>query len=178
MKKSLICFLTSVLLSAVLTGHASAQSPVAKYRGEVSLGYTFNVNEECSYMRLEVLNGAQITRYFFTGIGIEAEKCTEDEPLFFPVYAHFRGILPVGNTVALFVGTDLGTKFDYSYGTSGGFLFRPEFGVDFSLGKRYGLAVALKYEYYSCTENFSLYGIGLSAQVKNNGIGLRVGFRF
>lgn len=178
MKNYINAFAAVMLLGMCLDANVSAQDRIARYSGEVTLGYSYGIDEGCSYARLEVLNGALITDYFFAGVGIGAERCLADEPLFFPVYLNLKGLLPVGEKVSLFLGADFGTRIDYSYGTSGGFLFRPEFGARFGLGRRFGLDVALKYDYYAATEDYVLWGTVISGKIRNNGIGLRVGFVF
>lgn len=178
MKRHVLFLVFTAIIISCLQFSSEARERIARYSGEVTLGYSYGIDDGCSYARLEVLNGALITDYFFAGVGIGAEMCLADEPLFFPVYLNLKGLLPVGEKVSLFLGSDFGTRIDYSYGTSGGFLFRPEFGARFGLGRRFGLDVALKYDYYAATEDYVLWGTVISGKIRNNGIGLRVGFVF
>ena len=68
-------------------------------------------------------------------------------------------------------GIDLGTKLDYFYGTTGGWLMRPEFRLHFQFNRNLGLNVSLFYEYYG-------YGYTLDTRENPNLAALKLGFHF
>ena len=100
-----------------------------KYQGEINTSYSFCIDEELNNLNLEVINGVRFFRYFYAGVGLGATADFSDEAILFPVFIDLKGYMPVTSKMDLIAGVDVGTKLDYTYDMSGGFLFRPEFGV-------------------------------------------------
>ena len=114
-----------------------------KYQGEVNTSFSFSIDEETSNLNLEVINGVRFSRYFFAGAGIGATASFSDEAIIFPIFVDLKGYMPVSRKVDLMAGVDVGTKLDYTYDMTGGFLFRPEFGLNFPLKRKVGLKLTL-----------------------------------
>lgn len=145
-----------------------------KYQGEVNTSYSFCVDEELNNLGLEVINGVRFSRYLYAGVGLGATANFSDEAILFPVFIDFKGYMPVTGKMDLIAGVDVGTKLDYTYDMSGGFLFRPEFGLNFPMKRRVGLKLTLLYELYS----FKTTILNTEAKYKTNDIGLKLGVSF
>ena len=145
-----------------------------KYQGEVNTSYSFCVDEELNNLSLEVINGVRFSRYLYAGVGLGATANFSDEAILFPVFIDFKGYMPVTGKMDLIAGVDVGTKLDYTYDMSGGFLFRPEFGLNFPMKRRVGLKLTLLYELYS----FKTTILNTEARYKTNDIGLKLGVSF
>lgn len=145
-----------------------------KYQGEVNTSYSFCVDEELNNLSLEVINGVRFSRYLYAGVGLGATAYFSDEAILFPVFIDFKGYMPVTGKMDLIAGVDVGTKLDYTYDMSGGFLFRPEFGLNFPMKRRVGLKLTLLYELYS----FKTTILNTEAKYKTNDIGLKLGVSF
>ena len=100
-----------------------------KYQGEINTSYSSCIDEELNNLNLEVINGVRFSRYFYAGVGLGATADFSDEAILFPVFIDLKGYMPVTTKMDLIAGVDVGTKLDYIYDMSGGFLFRSEFGV-------------------------------------------------
>ena len=95
-----------------------------------------------------------------------------------PLYVDLRGYAPVVKKVDLMFGVNLGTKLDYNYGMSGGFLLRPEFGIATRFTEKFGMNFAVRYELYSFGYDvLGTTGI-MDMHLKTNLIGLKIGFEF
>ena len=123
---------------------------------------------------MEVINGVRFSRYLYAGVGLGATANFSDEAILFPVFIDFKGYMPVTGKMDLIAGVDVGTKLDYTYDMSGGFLFRPEFGLNFPMKRRVGLKLTLLYELYS----FKTTILNTEARYKTNDIGLKLGVSF
>lgn len=97
-----------------------------------------------------------------------------DEAILFPVFIDLKGYMPVTSKMDLIAGVDVGTKLDYTYDMSGGFLFRPEFGLNFPMKRRVGLKLTLLYELYSWKTTI----LNTEVKYKTNEIGLKLGVSF
>lgn len=157
------------------SGAHENNTKIFDYQGEVSMRYGFGIDYETNNINLEIVNGVRFSRYFYAGIGIGASTNFSDEAGYIPLYLDLKGYLPVSETTELTAGIDLGTQLDFFYGTSGGFLLRPEFGVNFPLNGNKGLNVTLFYEMYKFTENIM---DDVNINMKTNQIGLKIGFSF
>lgn len=145
-----------------------------KYQGEVNTSFSFSIDEETSNLNLEVINGVRFSRYFFAGAGIGATASFSDEAIIFPIFVDLKGYMPVSRKVDLMAGVDVGTKLDYTYDMTGGFLFRPEFGLNFPLKRKVGLKLTLLYELY----NFKTTILDAQVKCRLNEIGIKFGVSF
>ena len=144
MKKLLFIFI--FLITAF---GATAQEQMFRYQGEVNLGYSFGMEDDSQNLNLEFVNGIRFSRSFFAGVGGGFSGCLGDEALVIPLYLQVKGYFPMTEKLDLLAGCDVGTKLDYFYETSGGLLFRPEFGITVRLNRKTALSFALRYEMYS-----------------------------
>ena len=154
--------------------------PVKKlrYQTELDLSYAYGIEDEISYLNLEWVNGVRFNRYFFAGVGGGASANFEDEGVLVPLYVDLRGYAPVAKKVDLMFGVNLGTKLDYNYGMSGGFLLRPEFGIATRFTEKFGMNFAVRYELYSFGYDvLGTTGI-MDMHLKTNLIGLKIGVEF
>lgn len=152
-----------------------------RYQGEVMLGAGFELESEMGYLQLEMINGLRINRYLSAGVGGGVSVSMGDEAFLFPIYVNATGHFPVAKKLDLKAGLNLGTKLDYAYGESGGFLLRPEFGIGIRFTERFCLNIALKYEFYTYRYDLIPEGnwIGpVDVRLKYNQIGLKLGFEF
>lgn len=145
-----------------------------KYQGEVNTSFTFSIDEETSNLNLEVINGVRFSRYFFAGAGIGATTSFSDEAILFPIFVDLKGYMPVSRKMDLMAGVDVGTKLDYTYDMTGGFLFRPEFGLNFPLKGKVGLKLTVLYELY----NFKTTILDAQVKCRLNEIGIKFGVSF
>lgn len=149
-----------------------------RYQTELDLSYAYGIEDEISYLNLEWVNGVRFNRYFFAGVGGGASANFEDEGVLVPLYVDLRGYAPVAKKVDLMFGVNLGTKLDYNYGMSGGFLLRPEFGIATRFTEKFGMNFAVRYELYSFGYDvLGTTGI-MDMHLKTNLIGLKIGFEF
>lgn len=145
-----------------------------KYQGEVNTSFSFSIDEETCNLNLEVINGVRFSRYFFAGAGIGATASFSDEAILFPIFVDLKGYMPVSRKMDLMAGVDVGTKLDYTYDMTGGFLFRPEFGLNFPLNRKVGLKLTLLYELY----NFKTTILDAQVNCRLNEIGIKFGVSF
>ena len=169
MKKYLLLF-----LCAFITISVNAQEKKFNYQGEVDLGYSFGLEEDFHYAKIDVINGVRFSRCFFAGAGIGLAENFSDEEFYIPIYFNAKGYFPVANNLDLMAGMDVGTKIDYAYETSGGLLLQPMFGICTAMHKNFALNIALKYELYSYRINDSV----INSKLKTNQIGISLGFVF
>ena len=172
MKSKLLCWLLAFLSLPICVGAQNVK--YFKYQGEVNASYSYCVDEELSNLNLEIVNGVRFSRYFFAGAGIGATANFSDEAIIFPVFVDVKGYLPVTDKMDLIAGVDVGTKLDYSYDMSGGFLFRPEFGLNFPINRKVGLKLTFLYELYS----FKTTILDAAVRYKMSEIGLKFGVSF
>ncbi len=170
MKKLL---LMAAMLFALVPLRASAQEDhkVFDYQGEINLMCGLDMYNEVGYANLEIVNGIRFSRNLFVGAGLGLSVSMGDEAILIPLFVDVKGYFPVSRSVDLMAGVDLGTKLDYFYGMTGGWLMRPEFGLHFQFNRGLGLNVALFYEAYG-------YGYILDIQEYTNLVGLKLGFHF
>lgn len=145
-----------------------------KYQGEVNTSFSFSIDEETCNLNLEVINGVRFSRYFFAGAGIGATASFSDEAIIFPIFVDLKGYMPVSRKMDLMAGVDVGTKLDYTYDMTGGFLFRPEFGLNFPLNRKVGLKLTVLYELY----NFKTTILDSQVNCRLNEIGIKFGVSF
>lgn len=145
-----------------------------QYQGEISLSAAYGIEWESAAVNLEIVNGIRWSRYLYTGVGIGLSANTQDEPVFLPLFVDVKAYLPVTPKTDLLFGLDLGTRLDFAYDTSGGLLFRPQFGFHFPFGERTGLNLSLFYELYSFKAPIQDISVGF----RTNYLGLRLGFHF
>ena len=166
------CWLLAFLFMPLCIGAQNVK--YFKYQGEVNTSYSFCIDEELNNLNLEVINGVRFSRYFYAGVGIGATANFSDEAILFPIFVDIKGYMPVTSKMDLIAGVDVGTKLDYSYDMSGGFLFRPEFGLNFPMKRRVGLKLTLLYELY----NFKTNVVDAEVKYKMNEIGIKFGVSF
>lgn len=169
MKRFVFC-----LFLVLSTLASNAREPRFRYQGEAVLGYTFCLEDDTNNINLEIVNGIRFSRYLFAGAGIGISQNFSDEGTYFPLYVNVKAHLPVSSNLELMPSLNAGTKIDYMYGTSGGLLLQPEFGVGFRLSRNLGINIALRYEIYSWRINDAM----INSRLRTNQIGLRVGFTF
>ncbi|MBO8445156.1 MAG: hypothetical protein IAC23_05610 [Bacteroidetes bacterium] len=163
-----------IFLCVLMTVTVNAQEKRFKYQGEAVLGYTFGLEEDFHYAKIDIINGVRFSRYLYAGAGIGIARNFSDEETYFPIYLDVKGYFPVANNLDLMAGVDVGTKIDYGYGTSGGLLLQPAFGICTAMRKNFALNIALKYELYSYRMNDPL----INSKLKTNQIGISLGFVF
>ena len=77
MKKYLLLF-----LCAFITISVNAQEKKFNYQGEVDLGYSFGLEEDFHYAKIDVINGVRFSRCFFAGAGIGLARNFSDEEFY------------------------------------------------------------------------------------------------
>lgn len=166
-----LCILTFILMPICLEAQDVKHF---KYQGEVDMSYSFGMNDETNNVNFEIINGIRFTRYFYAGVGFGASTNFSDEAILIPIYVDLKGYMPVSSSLDLTAGVDIGTKLDFFYGTTGGLLFRPEFGLHFPMKRSVGIKLTMFYELYSYRTTV------LNAEIssKTNQIGLRFGINF
>lgn len=163
-----------VLLLLLSTVTLEASDKKFNYQGEVVLGYSFGLEEDFHYAKIDVINGVRFSRYFFAGAGIGIAQNFSDEQFCVPLYFNARGYFPVARHLDLVAGVDLGTKIDYIYETTGGVLLQPMFGLCTAMRKNFELNILLKYESYSYRQNDP----AANSRLRTSQIGLSIGFVF
>lgn len=171
--KRILLFLC-VLMMTVSANAQEQQEKRFKYQGEAVLGYAFGLDEDFHYARIDVINGVRFSRYFYAGAGIGIAENFSDEEAYFPLYLDLKGYFPVAKNLDLMACVDMGTKINYDYGISGGFLLQPSFGICTAMHKNFALNIALKYELYSFRMNDPV----VNSKLKTNQIGISLGFVF
>lgn len=151
---------------------------IFRYQGELSLSYGIGMEWANSIVNLELINGIRFTPNFFAGVGIGG-SASFDDSFYVPLFVDFKGYFPVGKRLDLIAGADLGTQIDcYSSEGFGGFMFRPEFGINIRMGERYGLNLVLQYEFFTQRDYLIINNMGFDYRIKKNKIGLKLGFSF
>ena len=145
-----------------------------RYQGSVDFGFSYGMESESAIVHLDIVNGVRFSRYLYAGVGGGAFTDFVDEAIYIPLYFNVKGYVPVGKKVDLMAGVDLGTCLDYNYGTSGGLLLRPEFGISTQFTEKFGMTFAVKYDFYSFKMPLTSY----EYRVKTNQIGLKIDFNF
>lgn len=172
MKKTL--FLSAIAALLCASSLNAQDSKLFRYQGEVDLRYTFGLDDETHNVSLEMVNGVRFNRYLFAGAGIGIGGNTSEEAAIIPIYAEVKGYLPVARKLDLIAAIDLGTRLDFSYGTSGHLLLRPEFGIHIPFGEKTGMDITLVYECYS----YEIRVQDTKISDALNQFGLKVGFHF
>lgn len=172
MKKRLLYF--TLVFSLLPLGLSAQETRLFRYQGEVDLAYSFGIDDETNNLNLEIVNGIRFSRYLYAGIGLGASGNFSDEAITFPIFVDVKGYMPVSDKMDLTAGVDIGTKLDYFYDTSGGLLFRPEFGLHFPVKRKTGIKLTLFYELYA--HRIIVSNVQISA--KTNQIGLKFGVSF
>ena len=168
-------YLYCLLVFLFMSLYVKAQdAEYLKYQGEVNTSFSFSIDEDMVNLNLEVINGVRFSRYFFAGAGIGATASFSDEAVLFPIFIDLKGYMPVSRKMDLMAGMDVGTKLDYTYDMTGGFLFRPEFGLNFPLKRNVGLKLTLLYELY----NFKTTILDAEVKCRLNEIGIKFGVSF
>ncbi len=115
-------FLLLVAMATMSIGAANAQTPV-KYHGEVDLGYSIGVGLLATgRVNIHTIQGAQIGKYFSTGIGIGLDyyhEFYEKGELAIPIYLNLKGYLPVSEKVAPYFSFDIGAGIGATSGITG-----------------------------------------------------------
>ena len=167
-----ICSLVAFFMMPLCVGAQNVK--YFKYQGEVNTSYSFCIEEELNNLNLEVINGVRFSRYLYAGVGLGATANFSDEAILFPVFIDLKGYMPVTSKMDLIAGVDVGTKLDYTYDMSGGFLFRPEFGVILCPERTSECPLTLLYELYSYKTTI----LDTEVKYKTNEIGLKFGVSF
>ena len=121
---------------------------------------------------VDVINGYRYSQYFAAGLGVGIETYLFSN-FQVPVYAHLRSDFLSGNIspyIAVNVGYNLST-----YKPMGGFLFKPQIGLSFNLGKyRMNCGMDFRYQSTKYTDDnwqyHEYWGLGL--------FGLNIGIEF
>lgn len=163
-----------LLLCAFVAVCVNAQEKKFNYQGEAVLGYSFGLEEDFHYVKIDVINGVRFSRCFFAGAGIGISQNFSDEEFYIPIYFNAKGYFPVAKNLDLMAGVDIGTKIDYVYETSGGLLLQPMFGICTAMHKNFALNIALKYEFYS----YRINDIAVNSKLQTNQVGISLGFVF
>ena len=68
-----------LLLCAFVAVCVNAQEKKFNYQGEAVLGYSFGLEEDFHYVKIDVINGVRFSRCFFAGAGIGISQNFSDE---------------------------------------------------------------------------------------------------
>lgn len=114
------------------------------YKGFVDLGYGIGVGDySTGRVEFQTTHGYQVVPYFFAGIGAGVSYYHEGEAWSVPIYADFRGSLPIANTrLAPFIDFKIG----YAAADVSGFYFSPSIGTRIAINERLGFNFSLGYE--------------------------------
>ncbi|MFI3298630.1 MAG: hypothetical protein R3Y49_02380 [Rikenellaceae bacterium] len=178
--------LSFICLFSVLSLSASAQDSepsLVSYQAEVQAGVAISADSySFTRLQLETIQGVRVGEYFSTGVGTGVNAIVSNEMdggsnaiLWMPVYANFKGYLPVSSKVKLFASIDLGTMFQMrkSFDCMG-FVYTPALGVSFGLKNGNAINLSVGYESmcdgdsYSADENPLVY----------NTVSLKFAYRF
>ena len=163
-----------LLLCVLVSVAVNAQDRKFNYQGEAVLGYSFGLEEDFHYVKIDVINGVRFSRYFFAGAGVGIAQNFSDEEFNIPLYFNAKGYFPVAHNLDLVAGMDTGTKIDYIYETTGGLLLQPMFGICTAMRRNFALNIILKYESYSYRVNDP----ASNSRLRTDQIGISLGFIF
>ncbi len=93
-----------IFLCVLMTVTVNAQEKRFKYQGEAVLGYTFGLEEDFHYAKIDIINGVRFSRYLYAGAGIGIARNFSDEETYFPIYLDVKGYFPVANNLDLMAG--------------------------------------------------------------------------
>ena len=136
------------------------------YRGIAEFGYQFGLGDfGLDRLKINMINGGQLSPYFFIGGGVGLRYYFDDDVALIPVFVHARtNILDkkVSPYFALSVGYSINASDDFN---SGGVLFSPASGVTFNVSEKVNLNVGLSYELQSIEfYYYDFYGSGTSRE--------------
>ncbi len=178
---SFICLFSALSLSAAAQ---DSKPSLVSYQAEVQAGFAISADSySLTRLQLETIQGVRIGEYFSTGVGVGVDVILpfinfaggSYSILWMPVYANFKGYLPVSSKVKLFASIDLGTMFQMrkSFDCMG-FVYTPALGVSFGL--KNGNAINLSVGYESMCDGDS-YSADEDPLVYNT-VSLKFAYRF
>lgn len=151
------------------------------YKGITELGYEIGVGDYgYDRIKLNIINGYQVNQSFSLGIGTGLRYYNDLEALLVPIFADFRGNLPLNSKVSPYMSLGIGYSFDATNSFEGvGLMLNPTIGVSFKVSDKSAMNVGLGYEMQKM--DFYLFdGSSLfSAGKQNSGaISINIGFSF
>lgn len=161
----------------VNSGSIDTESTLNKgYKGFVDLGYGIGVGDyDEGRIEFSTTHGYQFSPYFFAGIGVGVNYFHEGDAVNIPIFADFRGTLPIQNTkVTPFLDMRLG----YSVNDVEGFYFTPSVGVRLAVSKKCGLNIGLGYELQKAKVEYYSYYYDFEDTVTAGAITFKLGIDF
>lgn len=142
------------------------------YKGFVDLGYGIGTGDfKTGRVEFSTTHGCQFAPYFFAGIGAGVNYFHDDSSVNIPIFADFRGTLPIPNTkVAPFLDLRLG----YSILDVEGFYFSPSVGCRIATSEKCGVNIGLGYELQKVKIDY-YFG---SESVTAGAITIKIGYDF
>lgn len=142
------------------------------YKGIVELGYQVGVGTwGVDRIKLNFINGYQLNEYFSLGIGLGLRYYHDAELAFVPIFADFRGNLPLDSKISPYVSLGIGYTLDATNSFDGvGLMVNPAVGVSFKVSEKSTMNVGIGYEAQKISDD------GYSITV--GGLGFNVGISF
>ena len=140
------------------------------YKGIVELGYQIGVGTfKSDRIKLNIINGYQVNQFFSLGLGTGLRYHYDaDDTVLVPVFADFRGNLPLESKVSPYLSLGIGYSFDATESFEGvGFMLNPTVGINFKVTDKSAMNIGLGYEmqkvdyYYSIKENLGAISINV-----------------
>lgn len=114
------------------------------YKGLVELGYGIGTGDfGADRILLTTSHGYQVNSYFFAGIGAGVNYYTDADLVSIPIFADFRGTLPITNSK---IAPFLDMKIGYTVNDVEGFYFAPGIGIRIATSRKAGFNVGIGYE--------------------------------
>ncbi len=172
-------FLLLICLSLTSIVYAAAQNRtpmVSKgYKGMVETGMTFyEGHSEFSTFDISTTHGFQINPHIFVGAGVGYSGDEEGDYHMLPLYAAFRGNIPVNHKFFPFAGARLG----YSLDGWEGLYFNPNVGCTYMFNRRLGIDLSLGYTLQQVRFSGSLLGFNFNTKTSLNAFTFRLGIQF
>ena len=120
------------------------------YRGIAELGYQFGLGDYgMDRLKINMINGGQISPYFFIGGGVGLRYYFDADAALIPVFVHARANV-LDKKVSPYFALSIGYAFNASNDFEAvGLLVSPSSGVTFNVSERVALNVGLSYEMQS-----------------------------
>lgn len=146
------------------------------YKGMADFGYGIGVGDFGEgRIELQTAHGYQFNPYFFAGIGAGVSYYHESDVFSVPLFADFRGSVPVGSGK---VSPFLDLKIGYAVTDVEGFFFSPSVGVRVGLSERAGFNFSLGYEMQKFGYSLSAWGYHFKGTENCGAVTLKIGFDF
>lgn len=119
------------------------------FKGIVELGYQTGVNfSSQDVIKLNIIYGYQVNPFFSLGLGTGVRYYIDGSDAFLiPVFADFRGYLPLNSKISPYISLGIGYSFDTSDTfNSVGFMFNPTIGMNFKVSDKSAMNIGLGVE--------------------------------